>query len=169
MYGRICVFHRRLLKTTETASLCEVIGKRLARAAGTFMGVIFGFDDEGVVVTQRTRRSASLPSVTATSGCLLLSLSASPLLSWAASPPYEVIGKLPARAVRGNVHVDNFRFDDDGVVVTRWTRRSASLPIRHCNLWLLTSQPLSFPASQPGGSAALRSYRQVTGKVEAMR
>ncbi|MBR4172096.1 MAG: hypothetical protein IKR48_10630, partial [Kiritimatiellae bacterium] len=34
------------------------------------------------------------PSVTATSGCLLLSLSASPLLSWAASPPYEVIGKL---------------------------------------------------------------------------
>ncbi|MBR4171606.1 MAG: hypothetical protein IKR48_08140, partial [Kiritimatiellae bacterium] len=52
-----------------------------------------GFDDEGVVVTQRTRRSASLPSVTATSGCLLLSLSASPLLSWAASPPYEVIGK----------------------------------------------------------------------------
>ena len=71
----------------------EVIGKRPARAAGTFMGVIFGFDDEGVVVTQRTRRSASLPSVTATSGCLLLSLSASPLLSWAASPPYEVIGK----------------------------------------------------------------------------
>ncbi|MBR4170140.1 MAG: hypothetical protein IKR48_00650, partial [Kiritimatiellae bacterium] len=43
----------------------------------------------------RTRRSASLPSVTATSGCLLLSLSASPLLSWAASPPYEVIGKSP--------------------------------------------------------------------------
>ncbi|MBR4170240.1 MAG: hypothetical protein IKR48_01155, partial [Kiritimatiellae bacterium] len=42
----------------------------------------------------RTRRSASLPSVTATSGCLLLSLSASPLLSWAASPPYEVIGKV---------------------------------------------------------------------------
>ncbi|MBR4171383.1 MAG: hypothetical protein IKR48_07000, partial [Kiritimatiellae bacterium] len=46
----------------------------------------------------RTRRSASLPSVTATSGCLLLSLSASPLLSWAASPPYEVIGKRPCRA-----------------------------------------------------------------------
>ncbi|MBR4172615.1 MAG: hypothetical protein IKR48_13270, partial [Kiritimatiellae bacterium] len=44
----------------------------------------------------RTRRSVSLPSVTATSGCLLLSLSASPLLSWAASPPYEVIGKLTA-------------------------------------------------------------------------
>ncbi|MBR4172430.1 MAG: hypothetical protein IKR48_12330, partial [Kiritimatiellae bacterium] len=34
------------------------------------------------------------PSVTATSGCLLLSLSASPLLSRAAPPPCEVIGKL---------------------------------------------------------------------------
>ncbi|MBR4171455.1 MAG: hypothetical protein IKR48_07375, partial [Kiritimatiellae bacterium] len=39
------------------------------------------------------------PSVTATSGCLLLSLSASPLLSRAAPPPCEVIGKNISREV----------------------------------------------------------------------
>ncbi|MBR4170188.1 MAG: hypothetical protein IKR48_00895, partial [Kiritimatiellae bacterium] len=47
------------------------------------------------------------------------------------------------------------------VVVTQPDATERVPPIRHCNLWLLTSQPLSFPASQLGGFAALRSYRQV--------
>ncbi|MBR4170583.1 MAG: hypothetical protein IKR48_02920, partial [Kiritimatiellae bacterium] len=46
------------------------------------------------------------------------------------------------------------------VVVTQSDATERVPPIRHCNLWLLTSQPLSFPASQLGGFAALRSYRQ---------
>ncbi|MBR4170951.1 MAG: hypothetical protein IKR48_04810, partial [Kiritimatiellae bacterium] len=45
-------------------------------------------------------------------------------------------------------------------VVTQSDATERVPPIRHCNLWLLTSQPLSFPASQLGGLAALRSYRQ---------
>ncbi|MBR4171834.1 MAG: hypothetical protein IKR48_09295, partial [Kiritimatiellae bacterium] len=66
---------------------------------GTFMGNNLSIS-RALSLHNRTRRSASLPSVTATSGCLLLSLSASPLLSRAAPPPCEVIGKHPVRASR---------------------------------------------------------------------
>ena len=63
------------------------------RCAGTFMWITFV--STMMVSSLRGGRDGARPSpsVTATSGCLLLSLSASPLLSWAASPPYEVIGK----------------------------------------------------------------------------
>ena len=64
------------------------------------------------------------------------------------------------RPRRGNVHGGNFRFRRRGRCRYAADATERVPPIRHCNLWLLTSQPLSFPASQLGGFAALRSYRQ---------
>ncbi|MBR4171212.1 MAG: hypothetical protein IKR48_06135 [Kiritimatiellae bacterium] len=59
------------------------------------------------------------------------------------------------RLVAGTFMGITFGFDDAGVAVTQADATERVPPIRHRNLWLLTSQQ--------GGFAALRSYRQVVG------
>ncbi|MBR4171746.1 MAG: hypothetical protein IKR48_08855, partial [Kiritimatiellae bacterium] len=60
----------------------------------------------------------------------------------------------PFQGFRNHAIANPVDFDDESVIVSQSDATERVPPIRHCNLWLLTSQPLSFPASQLGGFAA---------------